>query len=105
MTGLMALAGALVLAGLVLPSPIASAAVRTVNQCNGSVTGGGSTAVYSVASGSKISPAIPVRVNQCNGTGNGGGTLLTCSTSITTNIIPAGAPPSVTTPGAVRPPA
>jgi len=61
----------------------------TVTQCNGSVTGGGSTAACSVATSSKVSPAIPIRVNQCNGTGNKGGTLLTCSTTISTNVMAA----------------
>ena len=84
----------------------ASTTNATVTQCNGSVTGGGSTAVCSVATGSRISAAIPIRVNQCNGTGNAGGTLLTCRTTIRTNITAARAtttPTAAATPGAGTP--
>lgn len=74
-----------------------------VDQCNGSVTGGGGALTCTVASGSTQSASLPVTVNQCNGTATGGGSFLTCRASITTNLLAAPAPPQPTTPAPAVP--
>ncbi len=63
-----------------------------VNQCNGSVTGGGGGITCSMATSSTVTAALPVAVNQCNGTATGGGSFLTCTVSLSNDNDVTGAP-------------
>jgi len=95
MTGLMALAGALLLAGLVLPASAASAAVRTVNQCNGvngSPTGATTgitctvTVVNTISGGTRGSTTTVTRQCSLGPCPPGNGTFTTTSTSLVTQV-------------------
>lgn len=77
--------------GTVEPSvcdPVQSTTGATVTQCNGSVNGGGGRMNCTVGP-STTNSAFPVSVTQCNGSAEGTGNLMECSTSITTIIQPA----------------
>ena len=67
-----------------------------VNQCNGSVTGGGGGITCSMATSSTVTAALPVSVNQCNGTATGGGSFLTCTVSLSNDNSVVGATPGGT---------
>ncbi|HVF19052.1 MAG TPA: hypothetical protein VNA14_02280, partial [Mycobacteriales bacterium] len=85
-------------------NPVGSTVNATVTQCNGSGNGGGATLrVTCEVPSSTQSGALPLRVNQCNGSGNGGGAVVRCSTRMTTNVIAAAATPSPTPSGGVTP--
>lgn len=77
--------------GTVEPSicdPVQSTTGATVTQCNGSVNGGGGRMNCTVGP-STTNSAFPVSITQCNGSAEGTGNLMECSTSITTIIQPA----------------
>lgn len=71
---------------------IASTSGAPVNQCNGSVTGGGGGITCSMETSSTVTAALPVSVNQCNGTATGGGSFLTCTVSLSNDNDVVGAP-------------
>lgn len=59
-----------------------------ITQCNGSVNGGGGYMVCEVGT-STANSAFPVTINQCNGSAEGAGNTMTCGVQITTVVQPA----------------
>lgn len=59
-----------------------------ITQCNGSVNGGGGFMVCEVGT-STANSAFPVTINQCNGSAEGAGNTMTCGVQIDTVLVPA----------------
>lgn len=72
-------------------NPVSLTTSATITQCNASVNGGGAALrVTCTVDPSTVSAALPVTIRQCNDSVNGGGSTLTCTASLTNRILPAG---------------